>query len=247
MISIKTPEEIRIMKEGGNILARVLAKVAAQVKPGVTTQDLDKAAEALILKYKATPAFKGYMGFPAAMCTSVNEEIVHCFPSGRVLKEGDIICLDLGLKYKGFYSDMAMTVAVGKISRQIKKLLDVARKSLDLAIKKVKPGVAVSQIGELIEGFIEGKGFGVVRELCGHGIGKEIHEDPQVPNYFDEKAKTILKEGMVICIEPMITMGDWRIKKAKDGYGFQTKDSSFAAHFEHTIAVTKKGSEVLTK
>ena len=247
MITIKTPEEIKIMKEGGKILAKVLNEVAKMAKPGVTTKDLDRASEALILKHKGKPAFKGYHGFPAALCTSVNEEIVHVIPSDRTLKDGDVICLDLGVNYKGYNTDMAITVGVGKVSKESKKLISVTKKTLDLAVKFVKPGMMARDLGGFIEKYIEGKGFGVVRELCGHGIGKEVHEDPQLPNYFDEKSKTVIKEGMVICIEPMVTVGDWRIKKSKDNYGFQTKDSSLAAHFEHTMVITKKGAEVITK
>lgn len=248
MISIKTKEEIEIMAEGGKILAKVLREIAKITKAGITTNDLNGAAEALILKYGAAPSFKGFQNFPASLCTSINEEIVHGIPSGTVLKEGDIIGLDLGILYKGLHTDMAITIGVGKISKNAKKLIKTTEAALKFAIKKVRPGIDTNDIGEIIENYIEGKGFGVVRELCGHGIGKNVHEDPSVPNFRDKKKQgTVLKEGMVICIEPMVTMGDWRIKKAKDNYGFQTKDDSLAAHFEHTIAVTKTGSMVLTK
>ncbi|MFA5878380.1 MAG: type I methionyl aminopeptidase [Candidatus Staskawiczbacteria bacterium] len=246
MISIKTPEEIQIMAEGGKILAAIIKEVSAIVKPGVTTEELDRATEALIFKYNAKPAFKGYDNFPASLCTSVNEELVHVIPSGRVLKEGDIISLDSGVLYKGFNSDMAVTVGVGKISKENQRLIKVTKRALEVGIEKVKPGATTNDIGEAIEKYIEKEGFGVVRELCGHGIGKTVHEDPKVPNYNDKGKGTALKEGMVICIEPMTTVGDWRIKKARDNYGYQTKDGSLSAHFEHMIAVTKKGYKVLT-
>ncbi|MBU4204862.1 type I methionyl aminopeptidase [Patescibacteria group bacterium] len=246
MISIKTKEEIEIIKEGGKILAKIMRELEKMAKPGITTKELDGAAEALILKHGAKPSFKGYKGFPSSLCTSVNEEIVHVIPSDRVLEEGDIVSLDLGALYKGFHTDMAITVGIGKISKKARELIKTTRETLDFVIKKIKPGINTNEVGGLIEKFIEKKGFGVVRELCGHGIGKNIHEDPQIPNYRDSRQGAILKEGMIICLEPMVTIGDWHIKKAKDNYGFQTKDNSLAAHFEHTIAVTKDGSEVLT-
>jgi methionyl aminopeptidase len=246
MISIKTPEGIKIMSEGGKILAKIMKELGKMVRPGITTKELDRAAEALILKYGAKPSFKGHLGFPACLCASVNEEIVHGIPSDRILKEGDIISLDLGILFEGFHTDMASTFSVGKISSEAKRLVKVTKKALEIGIKKTKPGVNINDIGEAIEKYIENEGFGVVRELCGHGIGRELHEDPQIPNYKDKGRGEILKEGMVICLEPMATAGDWRIKKAKDGYGFQTKDGSLSAHFEHTIAVIKR-AKVLTK
>ena len=245
MITIKSPQEIQIMAKGGKILAKIIKEIGKQVRPGITTKELDRAAEALILKY-GKPSFKDYKGFPACLCTSVNEEIVHVIPSDRVLEEGDVVCLDLGILYKGFHTDMAITVGVGRVSKQAKELIKITKKTLDFIIKKIKPGISTNEIGGLIENFVESKGFGIVRELCGHGIGRSVHEDPQIPNYRENGAGPELVEGMVICLEPMVTMGDWRIKKAKDGYGFQTKDNSLAAHFEHTIAVTKTGCQVLT-
>ncbi len=246
MITIKTTEEIRIMAEGGKILAKIMKELEKQVRPGITTKELDRAAEALILKY-GKPSFKGHEGFPACLCTSVNEEIVHVIPSDRVLKEGDIISLDLGILYKGFHSDMAITVPVEKISPEAQHLIRTTKKALKRGIKKVRPGNTIGDIANTIQRYIEGQGLGVVRELCGHGIGKNIHEDPQIPNYGKRRTGPELVEGMVICLEPMVTIGDWKIKKAKDGYGFQTKDNSLAAHFEATIAVKKVGCEVLTE
>lgn len=247
MITIKTPEEISIMAEGGKILAKVLGEIGKQVKPGVTTIELDRAAEALILSHGAEPSFKGYEGFPHSLCASVNENIVHGYPSGYTLKKGDIVGLDLGVLYKGFNTDMAITVPVGKVSFEAKRLINTAKKSLRLGIKKAKVGNTIGDIGNTIQRFIEGQGFGVVKDLCGHGIGKKVHEDPKIPNFGKRKTGEELKEGMVICIEPMVTMGDFNLIKSKDSYGYATKDSSLAAHFEHTIAITKSGPRVLTE
>ncbi|KKP42085.1 MAG: Methionine aminopeptidase [Parcubacteria group bacterium GW2011_GWA2_33_14] len=243
---IKTSEEIKIIAEGGKILATVLSQLEKMVKPGITTLDLDRAAEALILMHKAKPAFKGYEKFPYSLCTSVNEDIVHGFPSNRVLKEGDIIGLDLGVLYKGYNSDMAVTVPVGKVSFEAARLIMVTKKALKRGIKKVRAGNTTGDIGNTIQRYIEDQGYGVVRELCGHGIGKEIHEDPHIPNYGQRHKGVKLQEGMVICIEPMVTIGSYQIKKSKDSYGYATKDGSLSAHFEYTIAVTKSGAKVLT-
>jgi len=247
MITIKSPEEISIMRESGKILATVLKEIKKMVKPGVATIDLDRVAEALILKYGAKPSFKGYHSFPYSVCISINEEVVHCFPSNRILKEGDIVSLDIGAFYKGYHSDMAETVAVGKISYEAKRLILVTRKALKRGIKKVKIGNTVGDIGNTVQRYVEGQGFSVIRDLCGHGIGKDIHEDPAIPNFGKRGHGEELLEGMVICIEPMVVAGDYHIKKAKDGYGFSSKDNSLAAHFEHTIAITKKGPKVLTE
>lgn len=247
MISIKTEEEIKIMREAGRILATALKGVEKQVKPGITTLELDRAAEALILSMGAKPAFKGHEGFPYSLCASVNDNVVHGYPSDYVLKEGDIIGLDLGVLYNGYYSDMAITVPVGKVFFEAKRLIDVAKKALRLGIKKVRHGNTVGDIGNTIQRFIESQGFSVVRSLCGHGIGKKLHEDPKIPNFGKRGAGEKLVEGMVICIEPMITAGDYNLKKSADSYGFATKDGSLSAHFEHTIAVTKFGARILTE
>ncbi|OGZ23744.1 MAG: type I methionyl aminopeptidase [Candidatus Nealsonbacteria bacterium RIFCSPLOWO2_01_FULL_41_9] len=258
-MEIKTKEEIRIIAEGGKILSDIVKKLGEMVRPGIETKELNKVAEGLVLKSGGRCSFKGYDGFPACLCTSINEEIVHAAPSERKLKEGDIISLDLGIFYKGFHSDMAITVPVGKISLEAKRLIEVTRKSLEIGMEKIKPGNRFGDISRVIQKYVEGQGFGVVRELCGHGIGKELHEDPQILNSVSTSKETVdkvkyqgessikLKEGMVFCIEPMITAGDWRIKKSPDGFGYQTRDNSLSAHFEHTIAVTKSGYQVLTK
>lgn len=247
MITYKTPQEIETMREGGKLLSCILEKLVALVKPGVATKDLDGAAEALILQSGAQVAFKGYEDFPGAMCTSINEEIVHMIPGERVLKEGDILTLDIGLIFKGFYLDMARTVGIGNIDSEKERIIQITKESLGLGIKTAKIGTMVGDIGVAIQQFAESNGYNVVRELCGHGIGRKLHEDPQIVNY-DPKHKTpIIKEGMVFCIEPMITKGHWKLKRAKDNYGFETKDNSLSCHFEDTIAVTANGSEVLTK
>jgi len=247
MIEIKTPQEIQIMKEGGKILAKIMKELAKKVRSGITTKELDKVAEDLVFKYGARPSFKGYLGFPAVLCTSINEEIVHIIPSDRVLKQGDIISLDLGIFYKGFHTDMAITLPIGRVKPEVARLIRVTKKALKRGIKKIRPGHTIGDIGNTIQRYVEDQGLNVVRDLCGHGIGKEIHEEPQIPNYGKRRTGPELVEGMVICLEPMVTMGDWHIKKAKDGYGFQTKDNSLVAHFEATIAVKKVGCEVLTE
>ena len=250
MISIKTSAEIEIMAEGGKILAQIMKELEKMVQPGIKTQDLDKVAKDLVFKFGAKPSFLGYQDFPAVLCVSVNEEIVHGVPSDRILKQGDIISLDLGIFYKGFHTDMAVTVPVGTISKEAQKLIQVTKEALNLGISEVRPGNTFSDIGRAIQKYVEGHGFGVVRELCGHGIGKEVHEEPQVLNYLlenSEKDDIEIKEGMVFCIEPMVTEGDWRLKKTEDGYGYQTKDGSFSCHFEYTLAVTRKSYQLLTK
>ena len=247
MIKIKTKEEVEVMAEGGRILAWVLGEIVRMVRPGITTLELDRAAEALILKRDAKPAFKGYEKFPYSLCASVNDVVVHGFPSDYKLKEGDVVGLDLGVLYKGYNTDMAITVGVGKISSDAEKLLIATKQALKLGIAKTKPGVTTGDIGETIQTYVENQRYGVVRELCGHGIGKEVHEDPKIPNYGKRGEGAELLEGMVICIEPMVTMGDYHLKKAEDGYGYSTKDKSPTAHFEHTIVITKNGAKILTE
>jgi len=247
MIKIKSPEEIKIMAEGGKILAKIIKELEKKVKQGITTRELDKVAEDLVLKSGGRCSFKGYDGFPNCLCTSINEEIVHAIPSDRILEEGDIFSLDLGILYKGFHTDMAITVPVGKVSSDILRLIRITKKSLKRGIKKMKPGNTIGDIGNTIQRYVESQGFNVVRELCGHGIGREIHEDPKILNYGKRHTGEKIKEGMVLCIEPMITMGDWKLKKSKDGHGWETQDGSLSAHFEHTIAVTKDRCKILTE
>jgi methionyl aminopeptidase len=254
MIPIKSKEEIEIMKKGGKILAEIMKELENNVSPGIATKELDRLAESLIFKYGATSSFKGYKDprekydkpYPAALCTSVNEEIVHAVPSDRILKEGDILSLDLGIFYKGFHTDMAITVPVGKVELEILRLIKVTKKALKRGIAEIKPGKFIGDIENAIGEYVESQGFNVIRELCGHGIGKELHEEPQILNFGDRGTGQKIKEGMVFCLEPMVSVGKWRIKKSKDGFGYETVDGSWVAHFEHTIAVTKNGAEVLT-
>ena len=258
MISIKISEEIKIMAEGGKILAKIMKELEKQVRPGITTKELDKVAEDLILKSGGKCSFKGYQGFPTCLCASINEEIVHAVPSERKLKEGDIISLDLGILYKGFHTDMAVTLPVRIVNPEVQRLIDVTKKALEIGIEKLKPGNYIGDISKAIQKYVEREGFNVVRELCGHGIGRKLHEAPQILNSvsfdevtvdkvkYQEDAKIKLKEGMVLCLEPMVTVGDWRIKKSKDGFGYETKDGSLSCHFEHTIAVTENGAKILT-
>ena len=234
------------MEEGGRILALIMKELEKSVEPGITTNDLNRLAESLIFKYKARPSFKGYQDFPASLCTSLNEEIVHAAPSDRVLKEGDIISLDLGLFYKGYHADMALTLPVGRIIPEAARLLRVTKKSLKRGINKSKPGNTFGDISNTIQRCAESQGFNVVRELCGHGIGRELHEEPQIPNYGKRGSSDEIKEGMVFCLEPMVTMGQWNLEKTEDGFGFKTTDGSLSAHFEHMVAVTKSGVKVLT-
>lgn len=247
MISLKSPEEIAIMREGGRMLARIMKELIGEVRLGVSTDQLDRIAEEKIREAGATPAFLRYEGFPRTLCASVNEEVVHAIPSTeKILKEGDIITLDLGLIHKGYYADMARTVPVGNIDANTARLVRATERALKLGTNEVRPGVTVGDIGNTIQRFVEGQGFGVVRELCGHGIGKELHEEPQIPNYGKRHMGVKLETGMVLCIEPMVTTGDWNVTRAKDGQTFVTSDGSLSAHFENTVAVTPDGSEVLT-
>jgi len=245
-INIKTPAEIEIMAEGGRILAKIMKELKRRVKPGITTKELDEIAEKLILKSGGEPSFKGHQGFPATLCTSINEEIVHALPSERILKKGDIISLDLGIFYKGFHSDMAITLPVDKIEPEVLRLIWVTKKALKRGIKKTRPGNTIGDIGNAIQRYVESQGFNVVRELAGHGIGRKLHEEPEILNYGKRHSGFEIKEGMVFCLEPMVTMGNWKIKKSADGYGYQTEDNSLSAHFEHTIAVTQNGCRILT-
>jgi methionyl aminopeptidase len=246
MISIKSLKEIEIMAEGGRILAQIMKELEKQVKPGVTTKELDRLAESLIFKYRGKCSFRGYQGFPTCLCASVNEEIVHAVPSSRQLKEGDILSLDLGIEYGGYHTDMAVTLPVGKIDSEAQRLIRVAKKALKRGIKKIRPGNTFGDIGNTIQRYVESQGFSVICDLGGHGIGRNLHEDPQVPNYGKRHRGEKLKEGMTFCIEPMVTAGDCKIKKSKDGHGFETADASLSAHFEHTVAVTQYGARILT-
>lgn len=250
MISIKTEKEIEIMREAGRILAEIMEKIKPMVVSGISTKDLDRACEALIFKYGVESAFKNYEGFPTVSCISVNDMVVHGVPNGYVLKQGDLFCFDLGIKHQGYFSDYAFSTLVGKPkpedSEKI-RLIKTTHKALKLAIAKAKPGNTFGDIGNIVQRFVEYQGFNVVRDLCGHGIGKTLHEDPKICNYGKRNTGQKIEVGMVFCLEPMVTMGNWKLKKANDGYGFKTADGSLSCHFEHTIAITKNGPEILTK
>ncbi len=256
MIKLKTKEDVDILKEGGYILGAILEKLGKMVEPGVSTEDLEKKAITLIKEAGGLPSFKGYRTkhdrkpFPSALCTSINNEIVHA-PAlpGRYLKNGDIIGIDIGMKYKKLYTDTAITVAVGEVSKEVEKLIKTTKECLGLAIKQVRPSNRLIDIARAIQINAEANGFGVVRELVGHGVGHEVHESPQVPNYDTgegDLADIELKPGLVIAIEPMLTVGDWHVKTGKDGLSILTKDEQLAAHFEHTVAVTEEGNIIIT-
>jgi len=248
MINIKTEKEIEIMKEGGKILAEILKKLEETVKPGITTNDLEKLARELVLSYGVKSSFLGFDGYPNILCTSINDEIVHGLPSDRVLKEGDLLKIDMGVLHKGFHTDSAITVLVGNRGDLVKRnLIQTTKESLEIGISKAKAGNTLGDIGSAIQKYIEDRGFNVIRDLVGHGIGRELHEPPQVLNYGKAGQGEKLVAGMVIAIEPMVVTGKWGIKNGKDGYAFVTKDGGLAAHFEHTVAITENGPLILTK
>jgi methionyl aminopeptidase len=247
VIVCKSPSEIERMRVANVLVADVLAELAALVKPGVTTAELDTAAEKMVRAAGAEPAFKGYRGYPATLCASVNEQVVHGIPSSRALLEGDIISLDMGVKLNGFYGDSAITVPVGRVSEDVHRLLRVTQEALERAIAEVRVGGRVSDIGHAVQEYVERSGFSVVREFVGHGIGASLHEEPQIANYGEPGRGPRLAEGMVLAIEPMVNMGRAAVKVLADGWTAVTRDGSLSAHFEHTVAVTKSGPLVLTQ
>jgi methionyl aminopeptidase len=246
VIVCKSPAEIERMRAANQLVADVLAELAAMVAPGVTTADLDRAAERLVRAGGAEPAFKGYRGYPCTLCASVNEQVVHGIPSPRALVEGDIISLDMGVKLNGFFGDSAVTVPVGQVAPDVERLLEVTQDALARGIEQVRLGGRVSDIGHAIQTHVEAHGFSVVREFVGHGIGAALHEEPQIANYGEPGRGPRLAEGMVLAIEPMVNMGRPAVKVLADGWTAVTRDGSLSAHFEHTVAVTKNGPRVLT-
>ncbi len=252
-VIIKTPEEIEILREGGRRLATILQKVGKKVAPGVTTAELDAYAEELIRAGGDEPAFLGYTPegvsypFPASLCVSVNNEIVHGIPSDRVLKNGDIVTIDLGLKHRGLFTDHAISLPVGQISKNSQKLLDATREALYVGIEAARGGNTTGDIGHAIQEYIRPFKYGIIRGLSGHGVGRAIHEDPFIPNYGKRGAGERLRPGMVVALEPMIAEGDWQAIPQPDEYLYTTGDGSRAAHFEHTILITEGEPEILTQ
>jgi methionyl aminopeptidase len=247
VIELKSAREIGLMRRGGHILADVMDRLRETVKPGMSTLEIDEEVEAFLTEQGAVPAFKGYRGFPATVCISINDEVVHGIPSAsRRVKEGDIVGLDLGCIVEGYYADCAFTLPVGEVPDRVQQLLDVTRESLDLAIQQCCPGRRLSDVSHAVQAHVETHGFSVVRAFVGHGIGRALHEEPQVPNFGEPGRGPQLRSGMVLAIEPMVTMGSWEVRILDDGWTAVTRDGSLAAHFEHTIAVTENGPEVLT-
>ncbi|MCI5821005.1 MAG: type I methionyl aminopeptidase [Elusimicrobia bacterium] len=247
MIEVKNDSELQKMREAGKVTAAVLKLMTELVKPGISTWELDAAAEKTIRSFGATPLFLGYYGFPGSICASVNEEVVHGIPKkDRILKSGDIISIDTGARLDGFCSDAAITLGVGKVSDEAQRLMDVTKKSLYKAIGQVKPGNRLGDVEHAVETFAIANGMGVVRDYCGHGIGRNMHEEPSIPNFGRPGTGPLLEKGMVLAIEPMLTAGTYKVRELDDGWTVVTADGKYAAHFEHTVAVTAHGSEIFT-
>lgn len=246
MIIRKSKTEIEKMKASGQIVARVLRRLSAMVEPGITTHDLDHEAERMIRDAGAYPTFKGYNGYTASICASINDEVVHGIPSKRKLREGDIIGIDCGATYQGYVGDSAVTVPVGNVSEQVKRLMETTRQSLYKAIEKCQVGNRLGDVCNAVQAYVEPLGYSVVRNYCGHGIGRAMHEEPQVPNYGRAGTGPVLREGWVIAIEPMINLGRHDVKVLSDGWTVITMDGQPSAHFEHTVAITQEGPQILT-
>jgi len=247
MVILRLPEEIEKIRRSNIIVAEILNELREKVKPGITTRELDIIAEELSRKREATPAFKGYRGYPFSLCTSVNFEVVHGLPSDRVLVEGDIISLDFGVYYKGYYGDAAVTVPVGSVSPKAARLMEVTQQGLYDGIKEAKAGNRLGDISAAVQMHVEAAGFSVVRDFVGHGIGKNLHEEPQIPNYGVRGRGVELKVGMVLAIEPMVNEGTYRVKILPDGWTVVTEDVKLSAHFEHSVAITDNGPDILSK
>ena len=246
MIIIHSEEELKLIRASSRIVAEVLKELNEHLKPGTTTGELDEIAEGMIRTKGGEPAFKGYKGFPATICASINEEIIHGIPGLRVLKEGDIISVDLGVKYKGYFGDSAITAIVGEVSSDIHRLLKVTREALFKGIKKARAGNSLSDISHSIQSYVEKNGFSVVREFVGHGIGNSLHEEPQIPNFGKPGQGPRLKPGMILAVEPMVNMGTFEVEMKQDNWTAVTRDRQPSAHFEHTIVVTEDKPEILT-
>ena len=246
MILLKSKDEIEIMRHAGRIVAETLAMVGDEIKPGMTTKKLDTLVEDFIRSKNAVPAFKNYHGYPASACISINDEVVHGIPGDRIIEEGDIVSVDVGSILDGFYGDSARTYAIGEISKEKRELMEFTEKSLLAGIDKARNGNKLGQISASVQDVAESNGYGVVRQLVGHGIGRNMHEEPQVPNYGSPNEGPKLKTGMVIAIEPMINIGTYQVKTLPDGWTIVTADGSPSAHFEHTVAITEDGPDILT-
>ncbi len=246
MIYLKTEEEINLIKVSAQVLGKAHAEVATWVKPGVTTGKLDAVAEEYIRDNGGIPSFKGFNKFPASLCISVNEVVVHGIPGGYVLKEGDIVSIDCGVKLNGYHSDSAYTYPVGEVSKEVMNLLTATKKSLYKGIEQAVDGLRIGDIGHAVQSFVEDRGYTVVRELVGHGVGRDLHEAPEVPNYGKRGKGIRLREGMVLAIEPMINLGTKAVVQERDGWTIRTNDRKYSAHFEHTVVVRKGKAEILT-
>ena len=246
MLYIKTLSNIRAMAEGGRLLYVVLELLKSEIRPGIRTKDLNKSAECFIIKNGAVPGFKGYGGFPAGVCISVNEQVIHGFPSERVLKEGDIVSLDAGVYYKGFHTDAARTYAVGKVSPELQTLMEATEQSFYKGMLQARVGNRISDISHAVEEYIKPFGYGIVRDFTGHGVGFELHEDPAIPNYGKPGRGVRIQEGMTLAIEPMITLGSGDVEILSDGWTTVTRDGSYAAHYENTVAVVDGSPVILT-
>ncbi|MCM8797629.1 MAG: type I methionyl aminopeptidase [Candidatus Omnitrophica bacterium] len=246
MIPLKSKEELRMLRLAGKVLSKIMRELERVIRPGITTLEIDQLAESLIKREGVLPAFKGYKGFPATVCTSVNEEIVHGIPANRMLKEGDILSLDIGINYFGYFSDVAVTLPVGRIDSAKRRLIAVTKKSLAIGIEQARINRRLFDISHTIQAYVEKNGFSVVRQFVGHGIGRQLHEEPEVPNFGNAGEGLILKAGMVLAIEPMVNMGTWEAEILENGWTAVTKDGLPSAHFEHTVAVTERGPEILT-
>jgi methionyl aminopeptidase len=246
MTVIKSPEEVAIMRQAGKIVATTLKRLREEIKPGIKTSHLDSVAASELKKYGAKASFKGYRGFPAYVCVSVNDEVVHGIPGDRQLSDGDIVSLDFGAIVDGFHGDGAITVGVGRISSKAQELLAVTEAALMVGIKEARNGAHLGDVSAAIQDYVETNGFSVVREYCGHGVGRDLHEDPSVPNFGLAGEGPVLRKGMTLAVEPMVTAGDWRTRLDKNRWTVLTLDGSLAAHFEHTIAVSEDEAEILT-
>jgi methionyl aminopeptidase len=247
MIICKTQREIEIMREAGRIVALTHQELKKHIKPGITTKELDEIAEATIRSYDAIPSFKGYNGFPGSVCASINEELVHGIPGSRVLKDGDIISIDIGAKYNGYHGDSAWSFPVGNISSDAQKLLDVTENSLFEGLKLAKPGNRLLDISHAIQKYVEDNGYSIVEEYVGHGVGQNLHEDPPIPNYGQPNRGPLLKKGMTLAIEPMVNQGKRYVRTLPDNWTVVTADKKLCAHFEHTIVIIDNGYEILTQ